>query len=210
MSAVPARVLDEAIAWQLCLGSGEASARDRQAFAGWLAAHPDHARVWQQLGGLDQQLASVSSAPARRALLQSAESRRRRGRLGGTALGLLLSVGLALGLIAQQRPLGDYLADQRTASGEQRELRLEDRSLVRLNSRSALDIDFTADERPWYMDALAMSQPLHFGDYGGRPMQILWALLDVLTIVVLGSGLYLWWVRRRAAVPAKTGQEATA
>lgn len=151
MSAVPARVLDEAIAWQLCLGSGEASARDRQAFAGWLAAHPDHARVWQQLGGLDQQLASVSSAPARRALLQSAESRRRRGRLGGTALGLLLSVGLALGLIAQQRPLGDYLADQRTASGEQSELRLEDRSLVRLNSRSALDIDFTADERRLYL-----------------------------------------------------------
>ena len=53
-------------------------------------------------------------------------------------------------------------------------------------------------DRPWYMDALAMSQPLHFGDYGGRPMQILWALLDVLTIIVLGSGLYLWWVRRRA------------
>ncbi len=53
-------------------------------------------------------------------------------------------------------------------------------------------------ERPWYMDALAMSQPLHFGDYGGRPMQILWAVLDVLTIIVLGSGLYLWWVRRRS------------
>lgn len=52
-------------------------------------------------------------------------------------------------------------------------------------------------KRPWYMDALGLSQPLHFGDYGGRPMQILWAVLDVLTIIVLGSGLYLWWVRRR-------------
>ncbi|MCO7556055.1 PepSY-associated TM helix domain-containing protein [Metapseudomonas otitidis] len=62
-------------------------------------------------------------------------------------------------------------------------------------------------ERPWYMDALAMSQPLHFGDYGGRPMQLLWAALDVLTIIVLGSGLYLWWARRRA--PARR-QEATA
>jgi uncharacterized iron-regulated membrane protein len=56
-------------------------------------------------------------------------------------------------------------------------------------------------QRPWYMDALSMSQPLHFGDYGGRPMQILWAVLDVLTIIVLGSGLYLWWVRQRS--PAK-------
>ncbi|MFI8745895.1 PepSY-associated TM helix domain-containing protein [Pseudomonas sp. NPDC077186] len=61
-------------------------------------------------------------------------------------------------------------------------------------------------ERPWYMDALSMSQPLHFGDYGGRPMQILWALLDVLTIVVLLSGLYLWWARRRTARAAVRGE----
>jgi uncharacterized iron-regulated membrane protein len=52
---------------------------------------------------------------------------------------------------------------------------------------------------PWYITALLVSQPLHFGDYGGRPMQILWALLDIVTIVVLGSGVYLWVVRRRAA-----------
>jgi uncharacterized iron-regulated membrane protein len=52
---------------------------------------------------------------------------------------------------------------------------------------------------PWYMDALMLSQPLHFGDYGGMPMKILWGILDVLTIIVLGSGVYLWWVRRRAA-----------
>lgn len=50
---------------------------------------------------------------------------------------------------------------------------------------------------PWYMTTLLLSQPLHFGDYGGLPMKILWALLDVLTIVVLVSGLYLWWRRRR-------------
>ncbi|MDB5984720.1 MAG: PepSY-associated helix [Pseudomonas sp.] len=64
----------------------------------------------------------------------------------------------------------------------------------------ASDLHVTAIvDRPWYMNALGMSQPLHFGDYGGMPMKILWSLLDVLTIIVLGSGLYLWWVRRRAA-----------
>ncbi|HEY9066299.1 MAG TPA: PepSY domain-containing protein [Burkholderiaceae bacterium] len=51
-------------------------------------------------------------------------------------------------------------------------------------------------ELPWYLTALLVSQPLHFGDYGGMPMQIIWAVLDVVTIVVLGSGLYLWWARR--------------
>ncbi|WP_201162139.1 MULTISPECIES: PepSY-associated TM helix domain-containing protein [unclassified Pseudomonas] len=54
-------------------------------------------------------------------------------------------------------------------------------------------------ERPWYMDAMGLSQPLHFGDYGGRPMQVLWAVLDTLTIVVLLSGLYLWWGKQRRA-----------
>jgi uncharacterized iron-regulated membrane protein len=49
---------------------------------------------------------------------------------------------------------------------------------------------------PWYVTTLLLSQPLHFGDYGGRPMQILWALLDIATIIVLCSGLYLWLRRR--------------
>jgi uncharacterized iron-regulated membrane protein len=48
---------------------------------------------------------------------------------------------------------------------------------------------------PWYLTALLVSQPLHFGDYGGMPMQILWAILDIATIIVLGSGLYLWLKR---------------
>jgi uncharacterized iron-regulated membrane protein len=56
---------------------------------------------------------------------------------------------------------------------------------------------------PWYLSALLLSQPLHFGDYGGAGMKFLWALLDLATIVVLGSGLYLWLRRGRAA--AKPG-----
>lgn len=49
---------------------------------------------------------------------------------------------------------------------------------------------------PWYLKALEVSRPLHFGDYGGLPLKVLWALLDLITIVVLGSGLYLWIARR--------------
>ena len=74
---------------------------------------------------------------------------------------------------------------------------------------STLNITAIA-ERPWYMDAMGMSQPLHFGDYGGMPMKILWAALDVLTIIVLGSGLYLWIVRRKAAKPLPVKAETPA
>jgi len=52
---------------------------------------------------------------------------------------------------------------------------------------------------PWYLTALVLSQPLHFGDYGGMPLKIVWALLDGITIIVLFSGLYLWWMKRHTS-----------
>lgn len=66
---------------------------------------------------------------------------------------------------------------------------------------------FTATVKmPWYLTALLLSQPLHFGDYGGLPLKIVWALLDLVTIVVLCSGLYLWWVRRRSPIEARVAE----
>ena len=55
-------------------------------------------------------------------------------------------------------------------------------------------------EMPWYMKALALSRPLHFGDYGGLALKGVWAVLDLITIAVLISGLELWRRRRRRAV----------
>ncbi|MEI9994186.1 MAG: PepSY domain-containing protein [Rhizomicrobium sp.] len=49
---------------------------------------------------------------------------------------------------------------------------------------------------PAYLRAVEISRPLHFGDYGGLPLKILWALFDMVAIAVLGSGLYLWAAKR--------------
>ena len=57
---------------------------------------------------------------------------------------------------------------------------------------------------PWYLVALLISQPLHFGDYGGRILQWLWAVLDVMTIIVLWTGLVLWWKKRHDMVIDRT------
>jgi uncharacterized iron-regulated membrane protein len=54
---------------------------------------------------------------------------------------------------------------------------------------------------PFYMQVLMLSQPLHFGDYGGMPLKIIWALLSVVTVIILISGLYLWWARRKRQSP---------
>lgn len=56
---------------------------------------------------------------------------------------------------------------------------------------------------PWYYQALSLSRPLHFGDYGGLPLKLLWAALTLFTIHVLGTGLYLWLAKRRSPALAQ-------
>ncbi len=73
-------------------------------------------------------------------------------------------------------------------------------SPVLVDARSGKLTDIVA--MPWYLRALEISRPLHFGDYGGMPLKILWILLDLATIAVLGSGLYLWFSRRASPVAA--------
>lgn len=52
-------------------------------------------------------------------------------------------------------------------------------------------------ELPLYLQAILLSQPLHFGDYGGRLLQLLWALCTVLTLFITLNGAWLWWARRQ-------------
>lgn len=61
-------------------------------------------------------------------------------------------------------------------------------------------------DMPWYAQALLLSQPLHFGDYGGLGLKIVWALLDIATIIVLISGLYLWLGRRRTSLESRIAE----
>lgn len=56
---------------------------------------------------------------------------------------------------------------------------------------------------PWYLRFLEISRPLHFGDYGGMPLRILWALLDVVVIGVLASGLVLWAGKRKLSTDTR-------
>ncbi len=142
---VSAQVLDAAIAWQLSLDSGNPV--EREEFAKWHAAHEEHARAWRQLGMLDQRF-SVASGPARAALLQSRESIRRRVRKLGSGLASVVAViGLALFAGDRYLPIDYWLADQRTATGEQRTLRLSDGTLINLNTHSAVDVRFDQKQR---------------------------------------------------------------
>lgn len=64
-------------------------------------------------------------------------------------------------------------------------------------------------EMPWYVTLLLISQPLHFGDYGSMPLKILWALLDIFSIILLGSGVYLWLKKYRSQDAEEKQQKTT-
>lgn len=142
---VSAHVLDAAIAWQLTLDSS--SQLEREEFTKWHAANEEHARAWRQLGMLDQRF-SVANGPARSALLQSREGIRRRVRKLGSGLASVVAViGLALFAGDRYLPVDYWLADQRTATGEQRTLRLADGTVLNLNTHSAVDVRFDDKRR---------------------------------------------------------------
>jgi hypothetical protein len=61
----------------------------------------------------------------------------------------------------------------------------------------SLRADFSMASGDRLHSALELSRPLHFGDYGGLPLKVIWALFDVLTILVIGSGAYLLASRHR-------------
>ncbi|KAF0867251.1 FecR domain-containing protein [Pseudomonas sp. LD120] len=163
---VSAQVLDAAIAWQLALDGG-ASALEREEFAKWHAAHEEHARAWRQLSMLDQRF-SVASGPARNALLQSREGLRRQVRkLGRGFASVALVVGLALFAGERYLPVDYWLAEQRTATGEQRTLRLSDGTRINLNTHSALDVRFDEQQRRIVLQAGEIL--IETGHNDGRP-----------------------------------------
>lgn len=50
---------------------------------------------------------------------------------------------------------------------------------------------------PWYLKAIALAQPLHFGDYGGLTLKIIWTLCTWLTLFISLNGAWLWWQKRK-------------
>ncbi|MEQ5787527.1 PepSY domain-containing protein [Erythrobacter sp. NFXS35] len=62
---------------------------------------------------------------------------------------------------------------------------------------------------PAINQALMLSKPLHFGDYGGLALKLLWALLNLATIWVLWTGLMLWLRREPGRIERRIDEIAS-
>lgn len=141
-------IAERAIDWRVRLDSGSVSAEDRAAFAEWLNADPRHQTAWHTISGLlDAPVAALRQAETqlpgqRRATRQALTAPARRKVLRNSTAALLL-LGLGSYALNRQQPLIGLSADLHTATGERREVRLADGSMLILNARSAVDIEFS-------------------------------------------------------------------
>jgi len=143
-SPIDRRVAREAAGWFVRLQNSGASAAEHVACAEWRARHADHERAWQlaeRFSGRAQQL----SGGAARTALDRPRSLERRQVLKTLAL---LIAAAPLGLAAHRGlPWREWQADERTATGEQRTLKLPDGGRLRLNTGSAVDIAYDDNVR---------------------------------------------------------------
>lgn len=140
---VSPEVLDEAVAWQSCLLSGDATEDDIAACQQWRKASPAHELIWQRLQAIDTQFAAQPVGTHQ--LLRQARRHNRRAVLK-SLFALAASGPLLYGAYDSQHKRRLF-ASLTTARGEQRELTLPDGSTLYINTHSSVDIDFNARER---------------------------------------------------------------
>ncbi len=146
--SVNPRVRDMAIDWMVRMQSGLMSAADHLTLQQWRQASTDHEYAWQRVSSLPLLLqpgASLLSDPAARRALESAgvDPQRRR-----QVLKCLMAISLLGGVCwqgAESTLVRSALASYRTATGERRQWRLADGTLLWLNTASAANVDGRTD-----------------------------------------------------------------
>lgn len=143
-ATIAAEVLDEAAEWLLRLHSGAATDADRRALQQWREAHPDHEQAWRRAEDFLYRVREVPAPIAHHTLQQPVSSDRRRVT---RHLALLFAAAPLAWLAAERLPWRVWKAQYRTARGERRELRLEDGTILMLNTASAIDVRFDGEQR---------------------------------------------------------------
>lgn len=143
-SPIAPAVVEQASHWLMLHWGGPLEDEAQRRFAAWQAADPEHRRAWERLQRLQGTLAGVPAGTARTVLRELPDARRRQAL---KLLGLLLMAG-GSGYLAQAHlPWREALADLRSGTGERLRHDLPDGSRLELNSGSAVDIRFDAQQR---------------------------------------------------------------
>lgn len=140
-------VRDEAALWFSRVQDAPLNPGDQQRFSAWLAQHPQHRDEYQLLQGLWSATELVPKARLQ-ALCATPPTRiKRRPLLQYAVAASVLAVAVGFGLVNGLGGPTSYQAQFSTALGERRQVSLPDGSLIELNSRSQVRVNFHDDQR---------------------------------------------------------------
>ncbi|QLF93340.1 FecR domain-containing protein [Pseudomonas sp. ABC1] len=145
--AADLETLESAAQWYVDLYLQPADPQVREAHEHWLLSDPRHRQAWARVEKLQAKLGNLPPALARPALDNAREKRRATLKV----LALLLTTGGVASLGLYSSPIQRRLADLHTDVGQRLQRRLEDGSLLQLNSASALDLRYSASLRELYL-----------------------------------------------------------
>ncbi|CAI1654563.1 MULTISPECIES: FecR domain-containing protein [Serratia] len=126
----------EAAAWLTQLMSEEASDADRENWRRWYQAKPENERAWRHIAAFSSRFSLLNGAAAQRSLSQLPNPQRRRLLRSLAAIGVVGTVGVGSGAL----PWRPWLADYRTAVGEQQTVALADGAQLMLNTQTAVNV----------------------------------------------------------------------
>ena len=147
-AAIREDVQQQAAEWLTVLMSDEASEAEHAAWQRWRGADPEHERAWQHIDAVSRRFNGLHRSAAAQALAGTQQQA-----VNGKRRQLLAWLGVAAGggMLAAQTGTWDGVralrADYRTATGERREVVLDDGSVLSLNTGSAVNVRFDDKRR---------------------------------------------------------------
>jgi transmembrane sensor len=144
------QVVKQAIHWLLRLRNNHGNPRLNRQCEQWRAEHHEHELAWQRVQSLQAELSNnLRAVPgaqvAFNTLENSAQGLGRRQALKLLSGALLM--GSAAWLAKDTAAWQQWSADYATATGERRGFQLPDGTRIELNTASAVDLDYTAQQR---------------------------------------------------------------
>lgn len=172
-SSLPEQVVQQAIAWRICLESGNAQPDDIAAYNRWRLADPMHELAWQRIEDMQTAFSVASKKNARLAHLtlkktdrdiQNMSRRQALKKIAGTTFALA-----SVSWVADKQGAWQYLnADFATTN--QRELfTLADSSQLWLNNNSTVELNFNDQHRQIH---LTQGEMQYIGSANAQPIQV--------------------------------------
>ena len=147
---LPQELIEQAIDWAVKIHFSPEDDARQQAFSRWLDHSPQHEEAWRRMQSLHDEFSTLPADLATRTLTTFDEQRQTRRQQRRQVLKLLVLGGVlaSSGALTYCRaPWQRLFADTATETGQQRVTTLEDGSIIRLNTDSAIARHYDATQR---------------------------------------------------------------